>query len=184
MVTRIINKIRALVEDEVKSDLETFTYTTSSIFLLSESDIISVIEVTKNGTALGSGEYSYDADTKEVTVSASLTANDIIIISYTYYDYSNTDIKGYIKSALVWISICQYKTFFYDSTNTLIYPTPTEEQENLISLIASILIKPNYQSYRLPNHTVTYPKTMSKEDRIKDTIATFKKSSHGKFDVL
>ena len=42
-------KIRALVNDIVKSDKETFTYTNSAIFILAEENIESITQITKNG---------------------------------------------------------------------------------------------------------------------------------------
>ena len=45
---------------------------------------------------------------------------------------------------------------------------------DLIAVVASILIKPSYQSYKLPNKTVVYPKTVDKEEKIKKVINDFK----------
>ena len=66
MIDNIKEKIRSLTEDLPKSNFETFEYGISSIFTLSESNIQSITKVLKNGSELGSGEYSYDSTTNKI----------------------------------------------------------------------------------------------------------------------
>ena len=54
-----------------------------------------------------------------------------------------------------------------------IHPNPDNKTEDLIAIIASILINPNYSEYRLPNRTVRYPRTMDKETKIQKIVSRF-----------
>ena len=170
-------KIRALVNDILKKHTETFVYTNSATFTLSEENIESITQVTKNGVALGSGEYSFDSDTNEITIipatGDSLTNGDIIIIKYTYYKYSTTELDEYIRASLVWMSVYSATENDFEIENSDIFPTPDNRTLDLICLIASILIKPNWSEYRLPNLTVRYPRNLSKENKIEKLIARF-----------
>ena len=184
MLETIRAKIRALVEDFLKSDFEIFEYTNSTIFTLAESNIISITKVLKNGSDLGSAEYSYDSTTNKIEILVSLIQEDKIEVDYTYYKYSDTELTGYATSALVWISIFAYESEIdYEVEEDYIYPTPDNKTLDLISLISSIIIKPDYSIYRLPNLTVRYPRTMTKEEKIEKLIMRFN-SGLGVSDVL
>ena len=183
MLNQIRTKIRALIEDLTKSDFEVFTYTNSSIFTLSESNIVSIVEVSKNSSVLGSGDYSYDSTTNKLTIIASLTQGDIITVNYTYTKYSDTELDGFITSALVWISVFSTCNQDFELETNTIEPTPSNREIDLITLIVSILIKPDYSIYRLPNLTVRYPRTMPKEKRIELLVMKFN-SGIGIADVL
>lgn len=173
--TNLYTKIRALVNDApAKSDYETFVYSNDSTFDLSEDNIQSITKVTKNGSTLGSGDYSYDSITNELTITATLTANDVIIVKYTFTKYSDSELTEYITAALVWLSIYSYCEEDYEVETGDIYPTPDNKTLDLICIIASILINPSYSEYRLPNVTVRYPRTMTKENRIKKLIHEYK----------
>jgi len=188
MITIIITKIRALIFDLAKPDTEAFTYESSDIFTIAESNVASITSVKKNGVALGTGEYSFNSTTNEVTLTlatgSEAEANDIIEIKYTYYKYSDTELTGYITACLVWISNYSYgSTSDYELEEGEIFPTPNNKTTDLISLISSILIKPNYSEYRLPNVIVRYPRTVDKDDKIKKIITRFQESI-GINDVL
>jgi len=170
-------KTRALVSDIIKSDKETFTYSNSAIFILAEENIESITQITKNGTALGTGEFSFDSTLNEVTVSPDtgneLTNGDVIIVTYTFYKYSTTELDEYIRASLVWMSVFDASENDFEIENGDIYPTPDNRTMDLIVLIASILIKPNHSEYRLPNLTVKYPRKWSKEEKIEKLINRF-----------
>jgi len=170
-------KTRALVNDIVKSDKETFTYTNSAIFTLAEENIESITQITKNGVALTTGEYSFDSSTNEITITPDtgneLSNGDVIIVTYTYYKYSTTELDEWIKASLVWMSVFSASETDFEIESGDIYPTPDNRTLDLIVLIASILIKPNYSEYRLPNLTVRYPRTLSKEEKIERLINKF-----------
>ena len=166
-------KIRALVMDLSKSGVETFTYTTSSIFTLAESNISTITKVLKNGVELGTGDYSYDSTTNKIEITASLINNDIIEVDYTYYKYSDTELTEYIRASLVWLSIFDASERDFEIESNDIYPTPDNQTLDLTAIIASILIQPNWSEYRLPNLTVRYPRSLSKEEKIEKLINRF-----------
>jgi len=167
VITELRDKIRALVEDLEKTDTEVFPYENSGIFILQEENIQEITEATLNGVELNSGDYSFDSATNklEITVSG-LASGDIIEVVYTYYKYSDTEIDGYIKASLIWLSIFDATEKDFEIEDGDIFPTPDNQEEDVIAIIASILIKPNYSEYRLPNLTVRYPRKFSKEEKI------------------
>lgn len=183
MLSIIRQKIRALIEDFGISKTEPFDYTGSDIFNIC-GKVSSITSVSVNGVELGSGEYSFDSTTNELTITASLNSGDIILVKYNALKYTDAELDEYIRASLVWIS---YYSFCaeddFELENDDIYPTPTNKEEDLIALISSILIKPDYSSYRLPTLTVNYPRTMAKEDRIEKLISLFKRGL-GANDVL
>lgn len=173
----IINKFRGLVKDFETSDFETFTYNLSATFTLAESNITSITGVFKNGVELTSGEYSYDSTTNKITITPSsgddLVQNDIIEVNYIFNKYSDEEVKKYIQSALVHISINSFADDDYELEEDGIYPTPSNKNNDLISLISSILAKPDYTQYKLPNLTVRYPRTMTNDERIEKIVVKF-----------
>ncbi len=175
MIDKIREKIRALIEDTpAKSDFETFTYNTGDkVFLLAESNISSIIKVEKNGAELGSGDYDYISSTNELEIITGLSSGDIVTVKYTYYKYSDTELDGFIKASLVWISVFAYSRTDFELEGETIHPTPDQKTTDLIALIASILIKPDWTTYRLPNRTVVYSRRMSKEEKIEKLISRF-----------
>ena len=183
MLDTIKIKIRALVKDFMKSDVETFEYLTSLIFTLAESNIVNITAVLRNGIALGSGDYNFDSTTNKITISVSLTSDDIIEVDYTYQKYSDTELDSYITSALVWMSIYAYVEGDYELEDEEIIPTPANKTVDLISIIASILIQPDYIQYSLPNLTVRYLRTMTKEEKIEKIVNRFSRGL-GASDVL
>lgn len=170
-------KIRALVNDIIKSDPETFIYKNSAIFTLAEENIQSITKVTKNAVALGTGEYSFDSSTNEITITPDtgneLANGDVIIVYYTYYKYSTTELDEWIRASLVWMSVYSASENDFEIEDGDIFPTPDNRTLDLICLIASILIKPNWSEYRLPNLTVRYPRNFSKEEKIEKLINKF-----------
>ncbi len=170
----IKSKIRALIVDLSKSDFETFSYTVSNIFTLSESNIIEITKVLKNSVELGSAEYIYDDTTNKITITASLSSGDIIEVDYTYYKYSDEELYEYVRGALVWISTFAFHATDYELEDEEIYPTPDNRTLDLIALISAILINPDYTTYRLPNLTVVYDRRMPKDQKIQKIISRFK----------
>ena len=174
MITALRTKIKSLVKDTEKQSFETFIYTTSSIFTLAEGNLTTILKVLKNGSELGSGEYNYDSVTNKITIIVSLIQNDIIEVDYTFFKYSDTELDGYIISALVWISI--YGDGYcrdFELEDNEIYPTPSNRDLDLICLVASILIKPSWSSYVLPNLRVVYPRKWAKEEKIEKLITGY-----------
>jgi len=180
-MTEIILKIRNLIGDILKTDgrdLFTFESSVSSkIFSLTESNVSSAtIIVMKNGVVWAASNYTYSATTGKITVTGSLTAGDSLEVDYSYYEkYSDTELQGFIKAAISYLSVEKYGTFTVKSDN-VIFPTPTEGEENLIAVIASILIKGDVASYRTPELSISFEKSDSKEKKIKKYIRQYKKA--------
>ena len=165
MIVSLRAKIRSLVGDFSKTSEEAFTYVTSSIFTIAQ-DNITVSSVAVNGSVSGV-TYTFSSTTNKVTVTSSLTTNDVVLVSYTYNKYSSDELDEYIRAALVWMSVYSYETEDYEiESNDIISPTPDNKTTDVICLIGSILINPSYTSYKLPNVTVVYPRTMTPEARI------------------
>jgi hypothetical protein len=174
MLEKIRDKVRALITDFGCSDFEVLPYENSNIFHLTECHVVSITKVTLNGVELGTGEYSYDSDTNAITVTVTgLGSGDILQVYYTFNKYSDTELDEYVKSALVWISTKSYKETDYEIEDDDIFPTPDNRTMDLIALVASILVKPDWSSYRLPTVTVAYPRRMPKEDKIAKLITEF-----------
>ncbi|RLE37652.1 hypothetical protein DRJ17_06110 [Candidatus Woesearchaeota archaeon] len=186
VVDKIIVKIRSLVEDISKKSSESFIYLSSSVFILTESNIIDIIRVQKNGSTLGSGEFDYDPLTNEITITASLVSGDIIIVDFNYYSkYSDTEIRSYIEGALAYISLhyCQDFEMEHDLDVYELFPTPTNRETDMIAMVASILMKPNYSEYKLANVTIKYPRIEDKDKKIWKLIKSFQKRI-GIFDTI
>jgi len=182
--TNIITKIRALLNDNLSSGEAVFTYSTSRIFILPESNTVSVTEVSRNDTSSGV-TYSYNSTNQKVTVTSSLTFGDSIKLSYTYYpDYSDTELKKYYNAAIVHLSVNGYASFEYDSTDDVFYPDVSLKDENLIALIISTLIDPDNRTIRLPDLTIQVPNDLPTNQKISKYIASFKRDTHGVFDII
>lgn len=173
-MTTIIEKIRDIIGDNLVKSVDIFEYLSSDIFTLQEANPIeSSLSVLVNGLLHnGSGKWSFDPNTNKITVD-DIAVSDIIEIDYnTYLKYSDNEIKSYIRAALVYISVEKYKDF--KNQSDYIFPTPIEKEENLIALIASILINPPVKSYRTPEFSITFGETMSKEEKIKKLVKQYK----------
>ena len=120
--------------------------------------------------------YSYSTVTGKITIIGTLAAGDSLEIDYSYYTkYSDTELAGYIKAAISHLSVEKYKTFAVKDDN-IIFPTPTELEENLIAIVASILVKGSIVSYRTPEFTITFERGDSIEKKIKKITRQFNKT--------
>ena len=190
IIEDIRQKIYSLVEDFSKRGVELFTFTTSNIFTIAEQNI-TIIQVLQNGVILGSGTWSFDDTTNEITIvneSAinSLLSGDIIQVIYTYNQYTVDEMNGYIRASTTWYSVYSHnnKQFRLDDDIDTLEPTPTPQEADLIALIASIILKPDYTSYRLPNLTVTYRREVPKYERIEKLISKWEQCSAGVTDTI
>lgn len=175
MLSLIRTKIRNLVGDfSSAKDFEVFEYSTTSTFTVAQVNI-TITKVLKNGVALGSGDYDFDSTTNKIEITASLTTGDKIEVDYTFYNYSNTEIDGQIMASLSWISLYSSNdSTDFELEDDEIVPTPDNKTTDLIAIVASMLIKPEFNSYKLPNVTVSYPEKMSREERLEKIINRFK----------
>jgi hypothetical protein len=173
----IRTKIYSLVEDFSKTGTELFTFSVSNIFTIAEQNI-TINNVLQNGIILEPSLYSFDSTTNEITVTNqsginSLLSGDIIQINYNYHQYTDDEMNGYIRASACWYSVYSHNNLQFEIDNDVdtIEPTPTAQEADLIALIASIILKPDYTSYRLPNLTVTYRREIPKYERIEKLIA-------------
>jgi len=182
MIDNLIQKIRALIGDLDKKGVEVFSYTVSPIFTLAQSNI-TITQVLLNGAELASGQYSYSELTNKITLieesgSVDLTSGDIIEVDYTYNKYSDNEILDYVLSALVYISVHSDESMNWelDDEKSYVSPTPSSRESDLICLVASILIKPDYTQYKTSTVTVNYAGRMSKDDKIAKLVCKFSRS--------
>ena len=185
-ITDIGVLVRNLVLDFSRTMIpgDIFTYSTSSVFNLTESNSITITGVFVNNVEIGASEYSFDSSSNKLTVTASLSTGDSVEVQYTYYcNYSNAEVEAYIRSAVVYLSVNQYYTFEVDSTDGF-YPDITDKEKNIIAFVASILMKPDNISYRLPDMSIMVPKSLPTRDIIGKAIAIFKHNTHGHFDLM
>ena len=182
-LTQIIALLRAILGDTIKSGVDIFQYTTSSVFSLTETNTQTIESVAVNDVTSGI-TYTYDSSLQKVTVTSSLTTDDIIEIDNTFYsNYSDTELTNYIKNALTYISINRYCDFELGGDN-YIYPIPSNAEENLIATIAAIIISPENRSYRTPDFSISVRNSMSTADLISKTIGIFKKNSSGMYAIM
>jgi len=177
-MTTIIEKTRNVLNDNLTTTgRDVFTYYSSKIFTITESNISSAtLVVYKNGVVWANTNYSYSSVSGKLTVTGTLTSGNSLECLYSYYNkYSDSELQGYIKAAVSYLSVYKYKTFNVKSDN-IVFPTPTELEENLLAIVASIIVGGDIRSYRTPEFTITFNETESKEKRIKKTISQFKKS--------
>ena len=183
-----VEKLRNLIQDNLKTTgRDVFTYETTSsskIFTLTESNISSAtIVVYKNGSVFASSNYSYSTTTGKLTVTGTLAAGDSLEILYSYYTkYSDSEMQGFIKAAISYVSVEAYKTFAVSSDN-VIFPTPSETEENLLAIVAHILVKGDIVSYRTPELTISFERGDSKEKKIKKFIRQCNKT-YGILDYI
>jgi len=181
MTPNIVLKLRNLVQDNLKSRNYSRTFYTSKIFLLEDANVIDPVIIERNGEEWESENYEYNHDTgklviHEVSTGEELVPGENLIISYSCYEkYSTSELETYIKNTFYYLSLFGYETFTLETGDT-IAPEPTEVQENLIALVASILIKGTIKSYRTPEFTIQFSDNLSIEDKIKKLVDDFDKS--------
>jgi len=185
-ISEISEKVRYLTEDVSRNQVpgDIFTHGSSSVYTISEPNVSSITAVLRNNVTLGASNYSYDSSTKKVTISSALTSGDTIEIQYNYTaNYSDAEIESYIRAASVHISTNNYQTWEVDSADNF-YPDLLDTEKNLIALIASILMKPDNISYRLPDLTINVPKSLPTRDLISKAIRIFKHNTSGVFEII
>lgn len=185
MLSTLRTKIRALIEDYSQSDTESFEYdssaTNANIFQLQEDNVSAVSKVLKNGTDItDSATITLDTDTAKVTITLgsgdSWTDGDIIDITYTFTDYSDTELTEYIRGALVYFSVYANSEEDFELETNDIQPTPENRDLDLIALISAIMINPDWNQYDLPNLRVRYNNRLPKEQKIQKLCGLF---NHG-----
>ena len=179
----MVQKIRALIEDFATADVEVFTYTNSNVWTLREPNINSITQVLYNGNPLRTGEgYSLNTANNKITISGiTFAQGDTVEVDYNFNKYAYATIIEYIRGALTWLSTYDYSTDTYTLTTSdstcVIAPDlsdPSNKTGDLICIIASILILPNYMHYRMPNLAINYPEKYTREEKIERIIQRYK----------
>ncbi|MHA1437849.1 MAG: hypothetical protein ACTSPD_09730 [Promethearchaeota archaeon] len=177
MLTNIIAKIRGLTEDFERTTSDIRRYVSSKIFTLNQEHPNLLVTTYINNLPLESGQSAtLDTSTNKVTVVANLVIDDVLEFKYTYYCKNSDELlKQYIISALVWISLYGDEDFELEDADgdSYVYPTPNNKEEDLIAVIASILINPNFETYKFGNVSMSYPKDTPKGEKIKGIIQDF-----------
>jgi hypothetical protein len=180
-MTYIILKTRDLIGDNlITTGRDVYTYesiTSSKIFTLTEANVsASTIVVLKNGVVWAGTNYSYSATTGKITVTGTLVAGDSLEVDYSFYQkYSDSELQGFIRSAISYLVVEKYGCFAVKPPD-IIFPTPSEDAENLIAVVASILIKGDVVSYRTPELSISFERGDSKEKKIHKFVRQFKKT--------
>ena len=184
ILTGIRQKVYSLVEDFEQKGIELFTYGISNVFTIAQQSV-TISQVLQNGIVVPTNKWSFNSIVNKLTVTSTLLVGDIIEVDYKYFQYTDAEINGYLQSAMVWYSVYSHnpKNFELASDGTTIEPTPDSQECDLLALIASILLKPDYTSYRLPNLTVTYRRELPRYERIEKLMAKWE-SCVGITDVL
>lgn len=183
-MTSLLNKIRFTLKDNNELVTQIFDYPTSAILSLEEPNVNSISAVYKNDVESGV-TYTYNSTSKKITLTSAFTSNDIIKVEfYAYLNYSDTEIKQHIQAALLYLSIHNYFDFEYDVTDDMIYPELEVREENLIALITATLINKPVASYRLPDISINFAETKTVDEKIEKLIFSFKKDTHGNFDII
>jgi hypothetical protein len=173
--TSLILLVRGLIDDKLKTDgRNVYEYTGDNVFTLTESFISSSsILVFRNGTHITIG-YSYNSTTNEITITA-LAVGDIIEVRYSYYaKYSDTEILGYIDSALCYFVQYRYvRVFEVNGINVIANPgtNPSKNELRFIAIITAILIEPNNIKIQTKEFTINGKEEKSASDQIKEAFA-------------
>lgn len=188
----IITIIRGLIKDNLKTNgKDIFTYDADNKFNLSEDYVSSTgISVYQNDTLLTEiTDWTYNSDTNQITISASLTKNDTIIIAYSFYcKYSDSEIKNYIRANLVRFTQYRYEKHFYmnDDEDIVTYngENPTVREANIIALVTAIDIDPQNVSTQIVGlFSTSAVENMSKQEQIQDVFNKYLKC-YGVIDFL
>lgn len=179
-ISTIERLVRALLKDRLSSTgRDAYQFKGDANFTLTEDfPSASTIVVYKNGTILSSG-YSFNASTKVLTITALLATNDIILITYSFYDkYSSSEILDYIESSLCFFSQFGYrKTFKLNDARTAVVTidgeNPTAREGYEISIITAINIDPMNVDIRTKDFTVTAMEKESKSELIARALNQF-----------
>ena len=121
--------------------------------------------------------FTYSSDNNNVTITASLTLDDIVLITYSYYkEYSDNEISGYIKSSLAYFVQYKYKKVFEVSGTTVVVindTSPSIEELYFIAIITSILINPQNIKISIPDLTIDAKRDKSDQEQIMESFRNF-----------
>jgi len=158
---------------------DVFQYKGDTSFSLTEDfPDSSTISITVNGTSLLSG-WSYNSVTNMITITSSLTTDDIIIIRYSFYcKYSDTEIVNYIESSFAYFSQYGYKKIFLlnsgrDEVWTLNGDFPSLKEAYQIAIISAIIIDPKNVSIKTKEFSISARENKNQSDLIGEAFQQF-----------
>ena len=191
-ITFLRRIIRSLLRDQLQTDGRmSYTYQGIAVFTLPDDfPDSSTITVYKNGVALSSSDWIYSSTNNTVTISASLTTNDDILITYHYYDkYSDTEILNYLEASLTIFAQFGYeKLFRLNSERTEVHTVdginPTLKECYIICIITSINIDPRNIDIRTKEFSITAEEKKSKSELFDEAFQKFTGSFLGEFEWL
>jgi hypothetical protein len=181
--------IRGLIKDQSRNDgRDVFSYYGDDKFTLSESFINeSSIKIHVNNELVSDDNWTYNDDTNQILYDAvdsgtELNDEDVIVITYSYYkNFSDTEIKGYIQSALTYFPIHHYlKTFLLDDDDIVAINNlkPTVNELYLICIISAILIDPQNINIDVDGtFKVSANRDKSDEQQIKEIFSQYRRFS-------
>jgi hypothetical protein len=180
-ITSVTSIIRGLIQDPLRTDGRiAYTYKTSNVFTLPDPYLSSAtIVVFHNGAELVlNTDYTYNSDNNQITITASLTANDSIVVTYSYYKkYSDNEIEGYLASSFVYFVQYKYKkTFLLNDDDEIVAENdydPSTDELYFIAIIASILIDPQNIKISIPDLAIDAKRDKSDQEQIKDAFNNF-----------
>jgi len=172
--------VRAILKDRLNSlGRDSYIFLGNASFTLTEDYPDSTsIKVYKNGSPLLTG-WSYNSSTNILTISAILATNDIILITYSYFDkYSESELTDYIESSFCYFNQFGYrKTFKLNDDRTEVLTidgvNPTAREAYEIAVISAIVIDPNNVEIRTKDFTVTAMEKESKSELIARALNQF-----------
>jgi hypothetical protein len=193
----LLEIIRTDIEDFGLTFREAFNYTTDFVYTLTQDNIdVSSLQITVNGVDIDSvsgASYSYDELTNRVSFTG-LTAGDAVVFIYTYYDYSDTRLIKYIRSAISRIATHypQDLVLVEESGNEFMIcdaeessaPEVSNKWYGLVALITQVLIKPDWVSYKTLDVSIVFPEKLSKEDKVNKLISDFREDRIGVFGTI
>lgn len=179
-ITTITRLTRALLKDRLNvTGRDSFIYNGDNNFTLSEDfPDSSSIKVFKNGTLLGSG-YTYNSSTNIVTITAGLSTNDIILITYSYFDkYSEPEMVDYIEASFAYFAQFGYKKLFKlnearDTVLTINGVNPNARECYEIAIITALVIDPENIDIRTKDFSLTATNKLGKVELIQDALMKF-----------
>lgn len=180
-ITSVTTIIRGLIQDSLRTDGRiAFTYKTDNVFTLPDPYLSSsTIVVFLNGVEIDiDDDYTYNADNNQITITADLTANDSVVITYSYYKkYSDNEISGYLASSFVYFVQYKYKKIFlFNDDDEIVAENnydPTTDELYFIAIIASILIDPQNIKISIPDLAIDAKRDKSDQEQIKDAFNNF-----------
>ena len=181
--------VRSLLRDQLQTDgRKSYTYQGIAVFTLPDDfPDSSTITVYKNGVALSASDWTYSSTNNTVTISASLTTNDAILITYHYYDkYSDTELLGYIESSLALFAERNYEKLFIlnsDRNAVVTYNgiNPTLAECYAICVVTAINIDPKNIDIRTKEFSISAEENKSKSELLDEAFQKFTGSFLGEF---